>query len=299
MPLLRRIQRRSRLPEGVLFQEQFLHLSLPGKNSRMGQLMHAMTLQMEESKERKGITEKLVSALKTGGFVLYSQRIAQLAPENARPFQEVLVRFKEEEEKLLPPGSFFPMLQEYRLLPYVDRWVVGRLATWIEEARAKKPDWPVPANGVNLSEDTLREPRFADFVLKTIQSSKLPEGTLTFELGWDAALLNADPLKSIQAQLKPAGCRFTLAGFDGSEGSFNFLKVVKPDFVKLTYGIVKDIGRALAASEKAEAITQKCHAMGIKTIAEYVETREVLEHLRLVEVDFAQGLIVSAPQRLA
>ena len=136
-------------------------------------------------------------------------------------------------------------------------------------------------------------------MLKTIQGAKLPEGTLTFELGWDTALLNADPLKNIQAQLKPAGCRFTLAGFDGSEGSFNFLKVVKPDFVKLTYGIVKDIGRALAASEKAESITQKCHAMGIKTIAEYVETREVLEQLRLVEVDFAQGLIVSAPQRLA
>ena len=71
------------------------------------------------------------------------------------------------------------------------------------------------------------------------------------------------------------------------------------DFVKLTYGIVKDIGRALAASEKAEAINQKCHALGIKTIAEYVESREVLEHLRLVEVDFAQGLIVSAPQPLA
>jgi len=261
--------------------------------------MHAMTLQMEnESTERKGITEKLVSALKTGGFVLYSQKILQITPGNARPFQEVLVRFKEEEEKLLPPGTFFPMLQEYRLLPYVDRWVVGRLASWIQEARAKKPDWPVPANGINLSEDTLREPKFADFVVKCIQSSKLTEGTFTFELGWDTALLHADPLKNIQAQLKPAGCRFTLAGFDGSEGSFNFLKVIKPDFVKLTYAIVKDIGRALAASEKAESISQKCHAMGIKTIAEFVESREVLEHLRLVEVDFAQGLVIAAPQRL-
>ena len=262
-------------------------------------LKRAMTLQMEdESAVRKDVTDKLVSALKTGGFVLYSQKIVQLAPGDARPFQEVLVRFKEEEEKLLPPGTFFPMLQEYRLLPHVDRWVVGRLAAWIQEARAKKPDWPVPANGVNLSEDTLREPRFADFVLKTLQSSNLPEGTLSFELGWDTALLNADPLKNIQARLGPAACRFTLAGFDGSEGSFNFLKVVKPDFVKLTYGIVRDIGRSLAASEKTESINRKCRAMGIKTIAEYVESREVLEHLRLIEVDFAQGLVVSAPQRL-
>ena len=258
-----------------------------------------MALVMEESTELKGITDKLVSALKTGGFVLYCQRIAPLARGSARPFQEVLVRFKEEEEKLLPPGTFFPMLQEYRLLPHVDRWVVGRLAAWIEETRANKPDWPVPSNGINLSEDTLREPKFGDFVIRTVHSSKLPEGTFTFELGWDTALLHTDPLKALQAQLKPVGGRLTIAGFDGSESSFNFLKAVKPDFVKLTYGIVKDIGRSLAASEKAESISRKCRALGIRTIAEFVETREVLDHLRIVEVDFAQGLIVSAPQRLA
>ena len=127
----------------------------------------------------------------------------------------------------------------------------------------------------------------------------LPEGTFSFELGWDTALLHSDRLKDIQAQLKPAGCRFTLAGFDGSDASFKMLKVLKPDFVKLAYGIVKDINRALAASEKAESINQKCHAMGIRTIAEYVESRELLEQLQLIEVDFAQGLIIGTPQRLA
>jgi EAL domain-containing protein (putative c-di-GMP-specific phosphodiesterase class I) len=209
------------------------------------------------------------------------------------------VRFREEEEKLLPPGTFFPMLQEYRLLPYVDRWVVSRLSSWIQETRDRKPGWPVPANGVNLSEDTLREPKFADFVARHIQNSGLPEGTFSFELALDTALLHSDQLKKIQAQLKPAGCRFTLAGFDGSEASFKMLKALKPDFVKLTYGIVKDINRGLAASEKVESINQKCHALGIKTIAEYVESREVLEQLRLLEVDFAQGLIIGAPQKLA
>jgi EAL domain-containing protein (putative c-di-GMP-specific phosphodiesterase class I) len=176
---------------------------------------------------------------------------------------------------------------------------VSRLSTWIQETRAQKPGWQVPANGVNLSEDTLREPKFADFVVKHIQNAGLPEGTFSFELGWDTALLHSDQLKKIQAQLKPVGCRFTLAGFDGSDASFNILKVLKPDFVKLTYGLVKGINRGLAASEKAESINQKCHALGIKTIAEYVESREVLEQLQLIGIDFAQGLIIGAPQRLA
>jgi len=258
-----------------------------------------MTLQMEdESTIQKNIADKLIAALKTGGFVLYAQKILPLAG-NAPPFQEVLVRFKEEEEKLLPPGTFFPMLQEYRLLPYVDRWVVSRLVSWIQESRARTPGSPLPANGVNLSEDTLREPKFADFVAKNIESAKLPGGFFTFELGWDTALLHAEQLRNIQTQLAPLGCRFTFAGFDGSEGSFSFLTVLKPDFVKLSYGTVKDVGRGLAASEKVEGINQKCHAMGIKTIAEFVESHEVLDALRLIEVDFAQGLIIGGPQKLA
>jgi len=255
----------------------------------------------DESTIQKNIAEKLISSLKTGGFVLYAQKILQLgAPTGKeRPFQEILVRFKEEEEKLLPPGTFFPMLQEYRLLPYVDRWVVSRLATWIQESRTRTPGWPTPANGINLSEDTLREPKFADFVARHIQNSKLPEEVFTFELGWDTALLHSEQVKDMQALLEPLGCRFTFAGFDGSEGSFNFLKVLRPDFVKLTYGIVKDVARGLAACEKVEAINHKCHAIGIKTIAEFVESHEVLEQLRLIEVDFAQGLIIGGPQKLA
>src|ERR1700694_5572856 len=130
----------------------------------------------DESTIQKNIADKLISALKTGGFLLYAQKILRLAAtdESGRPFQEILVRFREEEEKLLPPGTFFPMLQEYRLLPYLDRWVVSRLASWIQESRAQTPGWLTPTNGVNLSEDTLREPKFADFVAKHIQNSKLP-----------------------------------------------------------------------------------------------------------------------------
>jgi len=255
----------------------------------------------DESTIQKNIADKLIAALKTGGFVLYAQKILRLAASagSERPFQEVLVRFREEEEKLLPPGTFFPMLQEYRLLPYVDRWVVSRLASWIQESRGRERGWTVPTNGVNLSEDTLREPKFADFVANHIQNAKLPDEVFTFELGWDTALLHAEQLKHIQARLEPLGCRFTFAGFDGSAGSFDFLKVLRPDFVKLTYGVVKDVGRGLAASEKVEAINQKCHAMGIKTIAEFVESHEVLDQLRLIEVDFAQGLIIGGPQKLA
>src|SRR5260370_3211949 len=144
----------------------------------------------DESTIQKSIAEKLIAALKTGGFVLYAQKILRLAASagSERPFQEVLVRFREEEEKLLPPGTFFPMLQEYRLLPYVDRWVVSRLASWIQESRGRERGWTVPTNGVNLSEDTLREPKFPDFVAHHIPNSKPPDQDFTSTLGSHTSL---------------------------------------------------------------------------------------------------------------
>ncbi|MEO8009901.1 MAG: EAL domain-containing protein [Betaproteobacteria bacterium] len=77
--------------------------------------------------------------------MLYSQKIVPLAPQPGdREFQEIFVRFKEEDAKLLPPGTFFPLLEECRMLPYLDRWVVNRLARFVRNGQKFKRDWGAP-----------------------------------------------------------------------------------------------------------------------------------------------------------
>jgi EAL domain-containing protein (putative c-di-GMP-specific phosphodiesterase class I) len=253
----------------------------------------------DNSTAQKDTTDRLIAALQENKFVLYAQIIVPLASGgDDRPFQEILVRLREEEEKLLPPGSFFPILEEYRLMPYVDRWVVSHLAKRMTAAETEQPNSPRPRNSINLSTDTLRDENFAEFVHKRVERNHFPEGTFTFEFPWDTVILHAEPLARLAEKLRPSGCHFTVAGFDGSKTSFDTLKRLKPNFAKLDYSIVKDIGRALAASERAESVTEKCHTLGIKTIAEYVETAEALEQLQLVGVDYAQGLAISPPEPL-
>jgi EAL domain-containing protein (putative c-di-GMP-specific phosphodiesterase class I) len=252
----------------------------------------------DHSSAQKETTDRLITALQENKFILYAQVIVPLASGDDRPFQEILVRLREEEEKLLPPGSFFPILEEYRLMPYVDRWVISHLARRMVAPETERPDSPRPRNSINLSTDTLLDENFAEFVRKRVERNRLPEGTFTFEFPWDTAILHAEPLMKFAEKLKPDGCHFTVAGFDGSKTSFDVLKRFRPNFVKLDYGIVKDIGRALAASERAESVSEKCHTLGIKTIAEYVESAEALEQLQLVGVDYAQGLAISPPEPL-
>jgi EAL domain-containing protein (putative c-di-GMP-specific phosphodiesterase class I) len=252
-----------------------------------------------EGKIQKDLADRLIAALRQDGFVLYAQPILGLTPQTEKlRFHEILTRFREEEEKLLPPGTFFPLLEEYGLLPYLDRWLVGRLAGWIQQRRAEKSDWVIPACSINLSADTLYDANFCKFVHKHMETARLPQGTFYFEVSWDTLTQHEQAVREVKAELKRSGCGFTFAGFDGSSDAFGVIERHKPDMVKLHYGIVKDADVALVASEKLERINTRCHALHIRTVAEYVESRQLLEQLRMMEVDFAQGLVISPPRKL-
>ena len=153
------------------------------------------------------LSDRLVAALRQDEFVLYGQAIVPLAPgESQRPFQEILIRFLEEETKLLPPGSFFPVLEEFGLMHYVDRWVVNRIAKWVRYALTIKPDWLVPQNSINLSTLTLSDSRFAEYTCRQLHAAALPLGTMSFEITCDGAREHVDELRGLMAQLRPAGC---------------------------------------------------------------------------------------------
>lgn len=252
-----------------------------------------------DDQDPKNIADRLVAALQEDEFVLYAQSIAPLmADADEWPFQEIFIRFKEEDAKLLPPGSFLPVLEEYQLLPYLDRWVVNRLARWVRSGLAIKPEWKIPRSNVNLASATLIDPEFGPYVRKYVEDSFLSSGVLAFEIAWHDAIAHAEPLRRLIEQLRPYGCGFTLAGFDGSKASYAVLETLVPDFVKLSISITRDMDTVQSHAEKIAEISHRCAVLGIKTIAEQVENPKVLERLRKSKIDFAQGFGVAEVKML-
>jgi EAL domain-containing protein (putative c-di-GMP-specific phosphodiesterase class I) len=250
--------------------------------------------------QNQDLADRLVAALHQDEFVLYAQLIAPLAPdENRRPFQEILIRFQEEEAKLLHPGSFFPVLEACGLMHYVDRWVVSRVAKWVRGALAIKPDWPAPQNSVNLSAATLSDRYFTAYTRRQLQIAAVPTGTLSFEITCDSAATNVAALLELMAQLGPAGCHFVLARFDGSKAAFELLRLLAPEYVKLSPGLVRILDQGKAGLDKVAGINRECHALGIKTIAEHVESEHTRAQLRALGVDFGQGYAIELPRPLA
>ncbi len=245
------------------------------------------------------LSDRLVAALRQDEFVLYGQAIVALAPnESQRPFQEIFIRFQEEEAKLLPPGSFFPILEEFGLMHYVDRWVVNRIAKWVRYALTIKPDWKVPRNSINLSTATLSDLKFAEYTRRQLQAAAVPEGTMLFEITCDSALPHVDALLGLMAKLRPLGCGFVLARFDGGKEAFELLRWLAPEFVKLSPSLVRVLNQGSAGLNQVDAVNRECQALGIKTIAEHVESDQTKAQLSELGVNFGQGFGIRAPKPL-
>jgi EAL domain-containing protein (putative c-di-GMP-specific phosphodiesterase class I) len=236
------------------------------------------------------MAERLILALQKDEFALYAQDIVSLGPRKERPFQEIFVRFKEEDDKLIPPGDFFGVLEEHRLLPQLDRWVVNCLARWVRSGLSVKPDWEVPRSNVNLSSQTFNDPDYLEYVRAFVEGPFLDKGAVAFEIGVDNAFDYQDFVAELITTLQSRSSCITLAGFNGSDRSIEMLKAFAPDFVKIAYN-------AVAAGELFELV-QICRVFRSRTIVEFVESQEALHTAQRAQADFAQGFGIAAVQPL-
>jgi EAL domain-containing protein (putative c-di-GMP-specific phosphodiesterase class I) len=235
-----------------------------------------------ETESRDDIADRMFSAMQEDEFVLYWQPIVSVESQtDGWPLYEIFVRFKEEDEQLLPPGSFLPMLREVGLLPYLDRWVVNRLARHVRAHLLSDPEWTVPRFVVNLSDETLADGEFGDYVLQYADESYLSGGVLGFDVSHESAITHRESLHRLMEDLRPHGCSLTVAGFDGDDAALAGIRALEPEFVKINANTIDP--------DKVTDLNRRCHELGAQTIAEYVEDSQVLEHLRRCKIDFAQG----------
>ncbi len=239
---------------------------------------------------------KLVRALKNNEFLLFAQK---MLPLKNMPFDhgsyEILLRLREEEDNLLPPGGFIPMAERYGMTEDIDRWVVRNVIDWSMEQQRANPVWDIPMFCVNLSEAAIANPEFARFVRQELQRSGFPASQLCFEIGELETISNHDNVGKFIAALRPAGCRFTVDDFGSVKLSFSNLTGLRLDFVKIDGVIIQNMFKTPADLVKLKAILNVCEKMGMRTIAEFVEDDQTLQKLREIGLDYAQGFGIDRP----
>ena len=145
-------------------------------------------------------------------------------------------------------------------------------------------------SGTSLSED-----RFLDYVIAELKKQKLPDGAICFEITETAAISNLSRVIHFMQTLKNLGCKFSLDDFGSGLSSFTYLKNLPVDYLKIDGHFIRNVAEDTVDESMVRAISQVGNAMGIATIAERVETKEVLDKLSELGIEFAQGFYIARP----
>ena len=233
---------------------------------------------------------RLREALDKNEFALYCQPIHALAGEAPYPLAEILVRLREEERALLPPGEFLPVLEHFRMMPLLDRWVVRHVLQHVAQGSR------IPCFTVNLSSQSLEDPEFVRFVDVELAQNGVSPDALAFEIDESDTLAREAAAGVFAGAYRALGGSILIDGFGRRSVSFRALLEIKPQFVKVDGSITRKIVASEVARTKLGAVLRVGETLGYAAVAECVEEQDVLARLKALGVGYAQGFGIHQPQ---
>ena len=230
-------------------------------------------------------------ALDTHRFALYYQPIKSLQNNDSEFHAEMLIRLYDDEGNIIPPNAFIPAAERYNLMIEIDHWVVNNALKFI-----KANDFDSQTISINLSAQSLCEKNFSDEIIKSLNEYEVDPSNVCFEITETAAIANLTQAKLFIHRLREIGCKFSLDDFGSGLSSFGYLKNLNVDYLKIDGSFIKNITHDKIDLAMVNAINQVGHTMGLKTIAEYVENKEIEDMLLTLNIDYAQGYGIQKPE---
>jgi diguanylate cyclase (GGDEF)-like protein/PAS domain S-box-containing protein len=238
---------------------------------------------------------RIAKAFEEERFRLYYQPIVPVqggAPDQEQHF-EILLRMLDEDNNLVPPGFFIPAAERYNLMVEIDRWVVRNSFNWLI-ANTERP----VICAINLSGQSVNDDRFLRFLINQVKGTGVPPHKVCFEITETSAISSLAKASNFIKTVKSLGCSFSLDDFGSGMSSFSYLKNLPVDYLKIDGSFVRDMTNNPIDCAMVESINHIGHVMKIKTIAEFVENPAILDKLRAIGVDYAQGYGIAKPRPL-
>ncbi|WGL15003.1 EAL domain-containing protein [Microbulbifer bruguierae] len=246
---------------------------------------------LEKRRESTWLTE-IHAAIREDRLLLYRQPVVALRDKNRVHHYEVLVRMLGRDGDVISPGLFLPAAERYGMIDEVDRWVIHNIFRYMALEQSSGSGGFHYA--INISGISLGDEQFADFVLRELTEAGVAPSRVQFEITETSAINNLDRALVFIHKLRAAGCSFALDDFGRGASSLAYLRQLPVDYLKIDGSFVRNMLDDEIDSAMVSTIDHLAKRMGICTIAEFAETPELLEKLRIMGVDFAQGFGIAA-----
>ena len=239
-------------------------------------------------------TSRIERALDENGFVLFAQRITPLHSASTGARAEVLLRMRNTDGSLTQPGVFLPAAERFHLISRVDRWVVAAAISWMRTAPSLDM---IDSISVNLSGLSVGDRAFHAWAGKILADAGHEIcSRLCLEITETAAITNPADAASFIQGVRALGVKVALDDFGAGASSFGYLKSLPVDYLKIDGQFIRDL-----VTDKLDRAAVRCFvdvakAIGVETVAEFVDDPAVLDHLHEIGVDFAQGFLMHRPE---
>ncbi len=230
--------------------------------------------------------DRVEDALGQDRLVLHAQPILDLRTGQAVQ-NELLLRMREPDGRIAPPGEFLPVAEKYALIGELDRWVI-RQATELAGGGC-----PVQAN---ISARSVGDHDVLEHIERCVRQWAVAPGTLVFEITETAILEDKQAAQTFVERVRALGCKVALDDFGTGYGTLTYLKQIPVDFIKLDIEFVRDLTSSSASRHVVQAVVGLARDFGVQTVAEGVEDARTLELLARFSVDFAQGFYIARPE---
>lgn len=235
-------------------------------------------------------------ALDQDRFQLYAQPIHALQ-QPQKPAYEILLRLLTPSGNLVAPGAFLPAAERYNLATQIDRWVIDATLKWLIAHQHQLAH--IDSISINLSGQSLGDEGLLGYIIHTLEKGALPSHMIKFEITETAAIANMRDAQIFMKSLRNLGCQFALDDFGSGLSSFAYLKNLPVDYLKIDGMFIKDILTDPIDAAMVRSINEIGHIMQMQTIAEFVESDAIREHLTALGVDFGQGYGIGKPVPIA
>ena len=234
----------------------------------------------------------LQDALEQNRFVLYCQPIVDLSGDGEAPLRfELLLRLRDRGNLVLP-HSFIPAAERYGLMIAIDRWVVHEALCRCTRIFGADSNVEI---SINLSGNSLSDDSLLDFLSEQFAGSTVSPHQVCFEITETSAIRDLGKAADFLMKTKSMGSRFALDDFGAGLSSFTYLKTFPADYLKIDGSFVRDMADNTIDQAMVVAINEIGHTLGMKTIAESVESEILIERLAKLGVDRAQGYALGVP----
>lgn len=239
------------------------------------------------------------AAIENDSLVLFKQKILALDETNVGEMYEVLVRLPSSNHHIkeyLLPGSFIPALERFDSIDHLDYWVIEKYVEWVTSHPSELARLHV-AN-INVSGKTLNNDNFESVVSGLFEKYSVAKEKICFEITESEAIHNLPRASALLNTMVAKGYQFSLDDFGSGFSSFNCLKMLPVQALKIDGSFIRNIGSDPVDRAMVSSIVTVAHTMNVKVTAEFVESEDVLNLVKQLGIDFAQGYHIHRPEQL-